>query len=70
MPPIIDRAKCQACGVCMEICPTDVYFGSAQDKVPSIQYPEECWHCKACVNDCPHQAISLRVALPMLVVYK
>ncbi len=70
MPPIIDRTKCQACDLCAEICPTDVFFGSNKKEIPSVRYPEECWHCNACVNDCPQQAIRLRIALPMSVVYK
>ncbi len=71
MPPIIDESKCLACGVCADVCPQDVFFGSEKKKVPVISYPEECWHCNACVLDCPAQgAIRLRVPLPMLLCYK
>jgi len=70
MPPIVDKKKCISCGICVNICPTDVYFGSKQKELPIIAYPEECWHCNACVHDCPEGAIRLRLALPMLVVYK
>ena len=70
MPPIVDKTKCNNCGVCVNICPTDVYFGSKPMEVPVVKYPDECWHCNACVHDCPVDAIHLRLALPMLVVYK
>jgi len=71
MPPIIDRNKCTACGNCMDVCPQDVFFGSEKKKTPMITYPEECWHCNACVLDCPtHGAIRLRIPLPMLMCYR
>ncbi len=71
MPPIINNQKCTACGKCVDICPQDVFFGSERKKTPLITYPEECWHCNACVLDCPIAgAISLRIPLPMHICYK
>ena len=69
MPPVIDKEKCSACGVCASVCPMDVFFGSKPKEIPVITYPEECWHCSACVVDCPVEgAIKLRMPLPMLLV--
>jgi NAD-dependent dihydropyrimidine dehydrogenase PreA subunit len=28
MPPIINDKKCIQCGLCVEACPVDVYYGS------------------------------------------
>ncbi len=70
MPAVIDKEKCNACGVCVKICPTDVYYGSKPKEIPVVMYPEECWHCNACVHDCPQDAIHLRIALNMQLVYK
>ena len=70
MPPVIDSEKCKKCGICAAVCPTDVYWGTGPRDVPSPRYPEECWHCNACVHDCPEGAIRLRIPLPMQVVYK
>ena len=71
MPPIINEDKCTACGICANGCPQDVFFGSKNKEIPVVSYPEECWHCNACVLDCPAEgAISLRIPLPMLIVYK
>ncbi len=71
MPPIINERKCITCGMCVKICPQDVFFGSQKKQIPVVSYPEECWHCNACVVDCPVEgAIKLRIPLPMQIVYK
>lgn len=71
MPPIINKDKCTACGVCASVCPQDVFFASEKKKIPVISYPEECWHCNACVADCPFNgAIKLRIPLPMQICFK
>lgn len=70
MPPVIDKTKCTGCRTCAAICPLDV-FGrqSAGVRVPEIRYPDECWHCNACVLDCPAQAIRLRFPVPTMLLY-
>ena len=71
MPPIIDKKQCIACGVCANICPQDVFFGSKKKETPKVAYPEECWHCNACVLDCPKPgAIRLRIPAPMMISHK
>jgi len=71
MPPIINKESCVACGMCANICPQDVFFGSKKKNVPTVTYPDECWHCNACVLDCPKEgAIRLRIPTPMLICYK
>ncbi len=71
MPPIINEEYCTGCGICVEHCPQDVFFGSAKKKMPVIAFPEECWHCYACVLDCPAEgAIRLRTPVPMMLSYR
>ena len=71
MPPIINKNKCTTCGMCANVCPQDVFFGSKPKEIPVVSYPEECWHCNACVLDCPTTgAIRLRIPLPMFIAYK
>ncbi|MDG6995680.1 MAG: ferredoxin family protein [Nitrososphaerota archaeon] len=66
MPPTIDKEKCVPCGRCVEICPTDVYFGSFDKrKIPQIKYPDECFHCDLCVQECPRIAITLEIPIPL-----
>lgn len=69
MPPIIDEKKCNFCAMCVDICPTDVFKVSKKREVPEVRYPEECWHCNACVLDCKQSAISLRIPLPQMMLY-
>ena len=71
MPPVIDPNKCKVCGKCADICSEDVFFGSRKGEVPIVRYPEECWHCNACVLDCPVEgAIRLRIPLPLMICFK
>ena len=65
MPPIIDADRCIPCAVCVEVGPEDVFFGSPPKEVPEVRYPEECYHCAACVTDCPTDAITLFLPLPL-----
>lgn len=69
MPPVIDIKKCNHCGICAEICPTDVFRIYGKDEPPDVKYPEECWHCNACVLDCKQSAIILRIPLPLMMLY-
>lgn len=69
MPPRIDPTKCITCGVCASICPMQIFYHPEKGKIPNIRYAEECWHCNACVLDCPAQAISLRLPLNYMVLH-
>ncbi|PKN30293.1 MAG: ferredoxin [Deltaproteobacteria bacterium HGW-Deltaproteobacteria-21] len=69
MPPVINMEKCTGCGVCADICPTDVFCVTEKKKPPIIRYPEECWHCNSCVLDCKWAAIELRIPLPAMMLY-
>ena len=69
MPPVINKDACTVCGICVKICPMDVFFGSKKKEIPTISFGEECWHCNACVLDCPSNAISLRVPLQAMMLY-
>lgn len=70
MPPLIDETKCTQCGICVDVCAEDVYFASEPGKIPAVSYPEFCFHCNCCVEECPVQAIHLRIPLPAMLLYK
>lgn len=59
----IDRDKCDGCGVCVEVCPTDA-LRLDEDKKAYIKY-DECWYCGCCQLECPRKAVTLR--LPYLI---
>lgn len=68
MPPVIDKEKCIACNVCAEICSMDVFGPVRKGEIPEPIYWKDCWHCRACVMDCPQNAITLRYPLPTMLL--
>ena len=70
MPPIIDEQKCIRCGQCVDICPMDCFFGSKKGEIPTVTFPDECWHAGACILHCPAKAIDFRIPLTAMVSYK
>ncbi len=52
--PIIDRGKCDLCGECIAICPTNAI--TITDSTITIS-PVACINCGACVPVCPKEAI-------------
>jgi adenylylsulfate reductase subunit B len=71
MAPIIDPDNCTGCGICVEVCASDVLHREAEGSVPFARYPDECWHCAACVMECPVEgAIDLRIPLTHMLLYK
>ena len=68
MPPTVNREKCCQCGHCVQICPLNVLYQAEQKGDVTVRYPEECWHCRACVIDCPNQALTMRYPLSHFVL--
>ena len=63
MPPVIDDKKCNKCGICADLCPVDVFYGSKEKEIPVISYGEDCFFCCACILECSTDAITLRYPL-------
>ncbi|HAR94573.1 MAG TPA: 4Fe-4S ferredoxin [Deltaproteobacteria bacterium] len=57
MHPYISETLCERCGECVSLCPYDV-FGKEGDSVVVVS-PEDCIECTACVDNCPHKAITM-----------
>ena len=58
---IIDWDKCQACGDCVDSCPSEVLVITEKDgkQVAEAARPEDCIGCEACVAACPEEAIEV-----------
>lgn len=70
MPPKIKQNDCIACGTCASICCMNVFGPVQKGTVPVVRYPDECWHCRACVMDCPTHAIEMRYPLPYQILFR
>ena len=62
MPKVtVDLDVCEGAGVCVEVCPMNVYdmvdVEGEQKAQPTRE--EDCILCMACVNACPTQAITV-----------
>lgn len=55
--PVIDKAKCLACGQCVEACQ---YNALALVKEKIITFPKLCHSCGTCLLVCPAEAIEER----------
>ena len=54
----IDAQNCNGCGMCVEVCPQQVFALSG--KQSSIQDRDACMECGACAKNCPCKAINVR----------
>jgi len=52
-----DEDRCIHCGLCISICPVEVFRFDENWKV--IAETEKCIHCGVCVKVCPCKALSL-----------
>ena len=55
----IDVDKCIGCGICIDVCPMDVFYYSFEDKKSVIAYPECCQTCGQCYVNCPTGSIGI-----------
>jgi len=39
-----------------------------ENDVVEVRYPDECWHCGVCRQDCPAGAVTIEFPLIMLAV--
>ncbi|MEW6671345.1 MAG: 4Fe-4S binding protein [Thermodesulfobacteriota bacterium] len=49
---------CKRCGICVELCPKEV-FGTDDIGTPEVVRPDECTQCLSCELHCPEYAIEV-----------
>ena len=53
----IELSLCIGCGICVDICPMDVFRMDEDTKKPFIKYLRDCQSCFLCERDCSKGAI-------------
>lgn len=60
MPTFVYMTRCDGCGQCVDICPSDIMrIDSTYRRAFNIE-PNFCWECYSCVKACPQHAIDVR----------
>jgi NAD-dependent dihydropyrimidine dehydrogenase PreA subunit len=56
---IINFDKCQACGDCVDTCPSEVLVVAQKNgkEVADAVKADDCIGCESCVATCPEEAI-------------
>lgn len=57
---LIDAAKCDGCGRCVEACPVHILI-VREGKAVLKADPDECLGCEFCVEACPLGCINVKV---------
>ncbi len=60
MPTFTDMTKCDGCGECVDICPSDIMHIDRKYRRSYNVEPNFCWECYSCVKACPQHAIDVR----------
>lgn len=67
----IDPELCVACYQCAEVCRSSVIVENIEkDKPPVLIYPDECWHCAVCTENCPTGAIKFEHPINQKITFK
>jgi NAD-dependent dihydropyrimidine dehydrogenase PreA subunit len=54
----LDRDKCTGCGMCLEVCPHEVFAKNGKSVL--IRDRDACMECGACSRNCPTGAVTVK----------
>ena len=54
--PVVDRKKCNYCGLCALFCPPQCMMDTGDHFEPNLKF---CKGCGICARECPRKAISV-----------
>ena len=54
--PVMDRKKCNYCGLCALFCPTQCMTNMEDHFLPNLDY---CKGCGTCAKECPKKVIRM-----------
>ena len=57
----IDQERCIGCGLCVEICPHEVFV--ITNRKAQIVDKDRCMECGACAMNCPTAALAVRAGV-------
>jgi NAD-dependent dihydropyrimidine dehydrogenase PreA subunit len=57
----LDGDKCSGCGMCMEVCPHNVF--ALENRKALIRDKDACMECGACAVNCPAAAVSVQAGV-------
>lgn len=60
MPTFVNMTRCDGCGHCVDICPSDIMHIDRKTRRAFNIEPNMCWECFSCVKACPQNAIDDR----------
>lgn len=60
-PLLLNRQQCKRCGLCVELCPREV-FTTSDEGYPTPDDIERCTRCNLCELWCPDYAIEVEVS--------
>jgi NAD(P)H-flavin reductase/NAD-dependent dihydropyrimidine dehydrogenase PreA subunit len=67
----IDPSKCIACYQCAKSCRCNVLMeNTVKGQPPMLVYPDECWHCAVCTENCPTGAIEFEHPINQKITWK
>lgn len=61
--PVIDRARCTRCGICVQVCPVNpkaVDWDTVHKERPPVHNYDRCIRCYCCQELCPEGAVIIR----------